>query len=336
MLGSGGAESLLLASRGGRSVERDIVGELRAVAKVVYAHGYAAFLPTAVSLPIPSLRLWLRAVAVARAEQSTARAKGGAVREAIILGAHAEGPALAFARKGAHDPTALVSPREVARELDQRHGDWAALRVMTLAPELPGGETLIESLRKRNVIASVGHTGASYEQAIQAWDRGAASTTHLCNGMEPFHHRKPGVVGAALSHAKARVELIADGVHLDIRSAALIAAQLGSRLVLVSDALPAAGLGDRDFRLGLLPVRVRNGRATLADGTLAGSVALLDTSVVNMVAAGLPIESMLTAVTTSPADLLHTPELGRIKAGAAARLITVDPESGRLVRQVPL
>ena len=336
MLGTGGSEALLIASRGGRAIDRDVVAALRAVATTLNAHGYAAFLPTAVSLPIPSLRLWLRAVATARAEQSADRAAGRAKREAIILGAHSEGPALAHARKGAHDPTALLTPGEVAAELEKNQQDWAALRVMTLAPELRGGDVLIDALIRRKVVASIGHTGATFEQATAAWDRGSASTTHLCNGMEPFHHRTPGVVGSALTHPKAHVELIGDGVHVDARSAAVLAAQLGTRMMLISDALPPAGLGDRDFRLGSLPVRVRDGRATLVDGTLAGSVTLLDTSVATMVAAGLSLGAMLVAATKSPADLLRTPELGRIAVGAAARLITVDPHSGAFIGRVQL
>jgi N-acetylglucosamine-6-phosphate deacetylase len=229
-----------------------------------------------------------------------------------------------------------VTPGEVAAELEKDQEDWAALRVMTLAPELRGGDVLIDALIRRKVVASIGHTGATFEQATAAWDRGAASTTHLCNGMEPFHHRTPGVVGAALTHPKAHVELIGDGVHVDARSAAVLAAQLGTRMMLISDALPPAGLGDRDFRLGSLPVRVRDGRATLVDGTLAGSVTLLDTSVATMVAAGLSLGAMLVAATKSPADLLRTPELGRIAVGAAARLITVDPHSGAFIGRVQL
>jgi N-acetylglucosamine-6-phosphate deacetylase len=334
VLGTGGSEALMIAARGGRATARDVVDALRVVAATLSGHGYAAFLPTAVSLPIPSLRLWLRAVATARVEQSADRAAGRALREAIILGAHSEGPALAHARKGAHDPTALVTPGEVAAELEKGQEDWAALRVMTLAPELRGGDVLIDALIRRKVVASIGHTAATFEQATAAWDRGATSTTHLCNGMEPFHHRTPGVVGAALAHSKARVELIGDGVHVDTRSAAILAAPLGARMMLVSDALPPAGLGDRDFRLGSLPVRVRAGRATLSDGTLAGAVTLLDTSVTKLVAAGIPLEAVLVAATKSPADLLRTPELGRIAVGASARLITVDPHSGALIGRV--
>ena len=334
VLGTGGSEALMIAARGGRATARDVVDALRAVAATLSGHGYAAFLPTAVSLPIPSLRLWLRAVATARVEQSADRAAGRALREAIILGAHSEGPALAHARKGAHDPTALVTPGEVAAELEKGQEDWAALRVMTLAPELRGGDVLIDALIRRKVVASIGHTAATFEQATVAWNRGATSTTHLCNGMEPFHHRTPGVVGAALAHSKARVELIGDGVHVDARSAAILAAPLGARMMLVSDALPPAGLGDRDFRLGSLPVRVRAGRATLSDGTLAGAVTLLDTSVTKLVAAGIPLEAVLVAATKSPADLLRAPELGRIAVGASARLITVDPHSGALIGRV--
>ncbi|MFM8176324.1 MAG: hypothetical protein ACKN9G_01185, partial [Candidatus Limnocylindrus sp.] len=138
-----------------KSPEREIVAALRALAVETARHGYAAITPAAVSLPVESLRLWVRAVSVARAEQGQDIQRGRARNEAIILGANSEGPAISHARKGAHDPTVLINPAELLRALDDRPGDWSALRIVTVAPELKGGEELIRALAKRKIVASI-------------------------------------------------------------------------------------------------------------------------------------------------------------------------------------
>jgi N-acetylglucosamine-6-phosphate deacetylase len=149
--------------------------------------------------------------------------------------------------------------------------------------------------------------------------------------MDPFHHRTPGLVGAALAHRSARAEMICDGVHVSLRVVKLFAEILGSRLIVVSDACPAAGMGDGDFMLGSMPARVRGAEVTLRDGTLAGAVSLIDVGVANLIGAGIPLAAAVTAGTKTPADLLRTPELGRIAVGAAARLSAVDPTTGALL-----
>ena len=334
VLGPGGAEALLLATRGGKNPERDIVASLRALAATGAQHGYAALVPATVSLPIPSLRAWVRAVAVAREEQRADALRGRARGEALILGAHTEGPAISAARKGAHDPSVLIDGTALVAALLERPADWNALRIVTLAPELRGADVLIDHLVKRRIVASLGHSAATYEQAEAGWLRGARSTTHLCNGMDPFHHRTPGMVGAALAHRTAYTEMICDGVHVDLRVARMFAEILGDRLVAVSDACPAAGLGDGEFMLGSMRARVRGAHATLADGTLVGSVSLLDRAVQNLVAAGLPLAVAAHAATRAPAALLRTREIGQIAPGAAARLVAVDPESGALLERI--
>jgi N-acetylglucosamine-6-phosphate deacetylase len=149
--------------------------------------------------------------------------------------------------------------------------------------------------------------------------------------MDPFHHRTPGLVGAALAHRSARAEMICDGVHVNLRVVKLFAEILGNRLIVVSDACPAAGMGDGDFMLGSMPARVRGAEVTLRDGTLAGAVSLIDVGVANLIGAGIPLAAAVTAGTKTPADLLRTPELGRIAVGAAARLSAIDPDSGKLL-----
>ena len=334
VLGPGGAEALLVASRGGKSPERDIVASLRALAATAAQHGLAAIVPATVSLPLPSLRAWVRAVAVARAEQHADALRGRARGEALILGAHTEGPAISAARKGAHDPSVLIDGSALLTALLERPEDWSALRIVTLAPELRGADALIDHLVKRRIIASIGHSAATYEQAVAAWERGARGTTHLCNGMDPFHHRTPGMVGAALMSEKPFVEMICDGVHVDLRVVRMFASILGSRLVAVSDACPVAGLGDGEFMLGSMRARVRGAHATLADGTLVGAVSLVDQGVANLVAAGVPIAAAANAATRAPAALLRTREIGDIAPGAAARFVAVDPTSGALLERI--
>jgi len=330
VLGPGGAQALLMATRGMKSPERDIVASLRALATETAKHGYSAILPAAVSLPVESLRLWVRAVGVARAEQNEALQRGRARDEAIILGANSEGPAISHARKGAHDPAILISGTEMLRALEDRPSDWSPLRLITVAPELKGGEELIRALAKRKIVASVGHSTATFEQANAAWAAGATSTTHLCNGMDPFHHRTPGLVGAALAHRSARVELICDGVHVEANVVKILADLLGSRLMVVSDACPVAGLGDGDFMLGSMPARVKGAHATLRDGTLVGAVSLVDVGVQNLIKFGVALPTAVAAASRTPADLLRTPELGRIAVGSAARLSTINLETGAL------
>ena len=330
VLGPGGAQALLMASRGMKSPERDIVASLRALAVETAKHGYAAILPAAVSLPVESLRLWVRAVGAARAEQREALLRGRARDEAIILGANSEGPAISHARKGAHDPMVLISGAEMLRAMEDRPSDWSPLRLVTVAPELKGGEDLIRALAKRKIVASIGHSTATFEQANAAWAAGATSTTHLCNGMDPFHHRTPGLVGAALAHQRARVELICDGVHVEANVVKILADVLGNRLMVVSDACPVAGLGDGDFKLGSMPARVKGAHATLRDGTLVGAVSLVDVGVQNLITFGVALPAAVTAASKTPADLLRTPELGRIAVGSAARLSVINPVSGAL------
>lgn len=336
VFGPGGAQALLMAARGMKSPERDIVAALRSLALETAKHGYAAILPAAVSLPLESLRLWVRAVGVARAEQRDDLQRGHSRDEAIILGANSEGPAISHARKGAHDPMVLINGVELSRALDDRPSEWAPLRLVTVAPELKGGEELIRALVKRKIVVSVGHSAATFEQANAAWEAGATSTTHLCNGMDPFHHRTPGIVGAALAHRSARVELICDGVHVEANVVKILADVLGSRLMVVSDACPVAGLGDGDFMLGSMPARVKGAHATLRDGTLVGAVSLVDVGVKNLVSFGVALAAAVSAASKTPADLMRTPELGRIAVGAAARLSVIDPVSGAFHSRIRL
>jgi N-acetylglucosamine-6-phosphate deacetylase len=302
---------------------------IREVARFLGARGITAFLPTAVSAPLADLARFAQQVADAREAQAEAPV-GSRWPEAEILGAHLEGPCLAESHRGVHDPTALVPPTELLAAWGAAPDRWNEVQVVTLAPEQPGGMELVRMLAARGRIASVGHTAATFEQAWAAYEAGARSTTHLFNRMTPLQHRAPGTVTAALTHLAPAVELIADGVHVLPAVWPIVWRSAGDRLMLVSDGLAAAGLGDGGLMLGSMPVEVRGGRATLADGTLAGSTTLLDGALRNVLAAGLDLAAASRAVSGRAADLLGASRKGRIESGVDADLLLIE-EDGTIV-----
>lgn len=208
---------------------------------------------------------------------------------------------------------------------------WRAVRLVTLAPELPGGLELVRRLVGAGVSVSVGHTDASAEVASAAYAAGARSTTHLFNGMPPLYHRAPGPVGAALAQAPF-IEAIADGVHIDSRLLAPIARAIGAdRLVFVTDALPLAGSRLRRVPIPGSVAVVRKGVAVLPDGGIAGGRLLLDGVVNSAVRAGIPLSDALRAASENPARLLGLMDRGVVRVGAPADLVVVSLK-GRLRR----
>ena len=252
-----------------------------------------------------------------------------------IAGIHLEGPFLAAARCGAQDPRWLRSPDpDFAGELIS--AGRGHLRTMTYAPELPGSDELVDLLAAHSVVPSVGHTAAAADAAGASLALAAAglagrvpTVTHLFNGMDPIHHRSPGAVTAALRAARAGtavVELIADNIHLDPIVVAAMFELLGAEnIVLVTDAMAAAGLADGSYRLGPAEVRVRGGVARLPSGSLAGGTASMLDLVRNAVAAGVPLEFALHSATEVPARVLgRTGQIGTLAAGAAADVLLLD------------
>ncbi len=299
-------------------------GALDGMARHLLRHGVTSFLPTAVSAPIPALTAF---AATVRAWLPTAPADG-----ADPLGFNLEGPFLALVRRGAHDPAALRAPADVP------DGDLEplvdGLRLMTIAPELPGALELIGRLVRRGVVASLGHSESDLSQARAGFSAGATSTTHLFNAMSGVDHRRPGLAVAALAEDAAHVELIADGEHVHPSLWPIITrTKPAGRVVLVSDALALAGLGDGRTTLGGLEVEVVDQRATLlGTATLAGSVIALDAAVRNLVAAGLPLPFAVAAASRNPLGLLGITDRGRIDVGQRADLVELDGELG--VRRV--
>jgi N-acetylglucosamine-6-phosphate deacetylase len=297
----------------------DAMGDIHALdgmARALLRRGVTSFLPTAVTAPLDRLvefadrvREWTRAAPEDGAEP---------------LGFNLEGPFLAEARRGAHDPDLLLAPGEAATATLERLVQ--GLRLLTVAPELPGALELIAWLRGRGVAISVGHSGATVEQARAAYAAGATSTTHLFNAMSGIDHRAPGVALAALMDDSVWVELIADRIHVVPDVWALITRlKPVDRVLLVSDAVALAGTGDGRGRIGSLEVEVVGDRVTLAGSdTLAGSVIALDTAVRNLVASGVGLPAAVADASRNPLALLGITDRGRLAVGQRADLVELD------------
>jgi N-acetylglucosamine-6-phosphate deacetylase len=259
----------------------------------------------------------------------------GAHPDGHVVGAHLEGPFLSPTdRRGAHN-LAHLQPAEdhrVRRLIDAGDG---CLRMVTLAPELAGAMDAIAALAREGVIVAVGHTDATYAQATAAFAAGATVATHLFNGMRPIHHREPGPVLAALN-AGAYCEIIADGVHVDHAVLQMMAQRYPDRLVLITDAIRAAGLPDGSFPLAGRTIVVCDGQARLAEtGGLAGSTLTMAEALRRAVLeAGVPIEVAAAAAAANPAKLLGIAgRCGSVEPGHDADLVVLgdDLRVGRVM-----
>jgi N-acetylglucosamine-6-phosphate deacetylase len=288
-------------------------GALDGMARALLRRGVTSFLPTAVTAPLPSLATFAGEV---RAWTPTAPSDG-----AEPLGYNLEGPFLAAARKGAHDSEQFLAPAALADGAID--GLLDGLRVITIAPELPGALDLIERLAGSGVVVSLGHSAATFDEARRGYAAGARSTTHLFNAMSGLEHRGPGLALAALLDDAVAVELIADGFHVDEGMWPLVArVKPPRRLLLVSDALAMAGTSAGRGRIGGLAVEVDGERAVLAGtSTLAGSVIGLDTAVRNLAVALAALGLAVAAASSNPLDLLGITDRGRLAAGQRADLV---------------
>lgn len=260
---------------------------------------------------------------------SVVAALATAAEAGLIAGIHMEGPFLEHSCRGAHDPALLLTPDAgLAREFVA--AARGHLRVMTLAAELPGADEVASVLTEAGVVVALGHTAASASQARAFLSGPGSLVTHLFNGMPPAHHRDPGPVLGSLGAAgvgDACVELIADGVHLDDETVRAVMSMVPGSVVLVTDAMAAAGMADGDYQLGPLSVEVRSGVARVADGTGNGSIAggtsrLMD-QVRRHAAAGIDLAMLMKAASLRPASVVGL-DAGRLEPGARADLVLTD------------
>ena len=320
---------------GGTSFTEGTAEDARRAAEFHRRNGTTTMLASLVTAPLADL-------------EARAAMLAGLAREGVIAGLHLEGPFLAAARCGAQDPRHMIAPDAAAFDrLLARAAGW--LRVITLAPELPGATDLITAAAQAGVIAAVGHTDATADVTAAAVDAGASHATHLFNGMRPLHHREPGPVGALLDRDEVSCEVIADGVHLHDTAIRLVARAAGpARLVLITDAMAAAGMPDGRYQLGSMRVDVAGGVARLAadagsggeagsgadagrrvSGAIAGSTATMASVVRHAVAAGLPVTDVAAAASTNPARVLGLAgRTGALCPGLDADLVVCDEAFG--------
>jgi N-acetylglucosamine-6-phosphate deacetylase len=237
-----------------------------------------------------------------------------------VLGAHLEGPFLAPERLGTHP---RLSRRDPDVELLARLLEAGSVRLVTLAPELPGAAALIDLLHSRGVTVSCGHTDADAGEANAAFDLGVRTVTHLFNAMRPFTHRDPGIAGVALWRDDVIIQVILDGIHLAPDTAKLVWNVGRGRVALVTDSMAGAGNGDGSYSLGGLEVEIRDGVARGPDGVLAGSSLTMIEAVRNLHSLGVPLADALDAATAVPSRIIGHPAEGLV-AGAPADVVVLD------------
>ena len=287
------------------------------VAAQLPQYGVTSFLPTIITAPLETIR---------HAQSTLAQGPPPGWAGAMPLGLHLEGPFLNPQKKGAHSSAYLREPSLAAVE------GWSAacgVKLVTLAPELPGALAVAAALVERGVAVSAGHSTATIAQARAGFEAGINYGTHLFNAMPPLHHREPGLAGALLAHPTAKIGLISDGVHVHPDLVKLIWQLAGpERLTLVTDAMAALGMGPGHYQLGDYAVTVDETSARLADGTLAGSILSADVALRNLIAfTGCSLPEALLALTRAPAALLGlSDQKGILAAGGDADLVLLSAD----------
>ncbi|MEV6151302.1 N-acetylglucosamine-6-phosphate deacetylase [Nonomuraea sp. NPDC052129] len=249
--------------------------------------------------------------------------------DGLLAGIHFEGPYISRARCGAHNPGLLrePSPREFGELLKAGRGH---VRMLTIAPELPGALETIRMAAAEGVLAALGHSDATYEQTLAGIEAGATVATHLYNALPPLGHRAPGPIAALLEDERVTIELINDGVHVHPAMLRLAYEVAGpARTALITDAMAAAGMGDGTYVLGSMDVIVTDGVARLAEGdSIAGSTLTMDVAFRRAVQeVGLTLSEAVQLTSLTPARVLGVADrAGSIAVGKAADLVVLSDE----------
>lgn len=286
-----------------------------AMAEFLLTKGVTSFCPTTMTVDREEIEAALLA-AKACVDQPGPGAR--------VVGVNMEGPFIATARKGAQKEEAILPPDpELFRHFQELSG--GIVRLVDIAPEQPGGLAFIREVKDLCAV-SIAHTTANYDQAKESFDAGIAHATHLFNAMSGLHHRDPGVVGAVFDDSRVYAELICDGFHIHPAALRTAFQVLGDRALVISDSMRANGMPEGEpFDLGGQMVTVREGKATLADGTIAGSVSNLHQEVKNLVRFGIPLEQAVKAASLIPARSIGLEEeIGSIAPGKRADLVVLD------------
>lgn len=291
---------------------------IETMSKFLLQHGVTSFCPTTMTTGKEVIE---RALLAAKDVMDHPVEDG-----ARVVGVNMEGPFIAKERKGAQKEEDILSPDwELFRYFYDLSG--GIVRLVDVATEQPGGYEFVEKAKELCTV-SIAHTTADYDQAKMAFDKGVTHATHLFNAMNGLHHRRPGVVGAVFDDDRVRGELICDGFHIHpavLRTAFRV---LGDRAVIVSDSMRANGMAEgEEFDLGGQMVTVRGGKATLADGTIAGSVTNLHQEIKNLVSFGIPMPQAVKSATLIPARAIGLDgEIGSIAPGKRADLVVLDKD----------
>lgn len=281
-----------------------------AIARAHARHGTTLLLGTTMTAHLPEIERALQGLAHAIAHKAPDGAR--------VLGVHLEGPFISSHRLGAQPPLTQTATLVAVQQLHA----IAPIRVLTLAPEVPGHLELIPALKQLGIRVQLGHTNGRYEDGVAALQAGASGFTHLFNGMTGLEHRAPGMAGAALAHAEY-AELIPDLEH--VAPGALRAALRAiPRAYAITDATAATGMPDGEYALGSQRVYKCAGCVRLASGSLAGSALTMDQALRNLVSLGEDLALAAQRCATFPADYLGLPDRGRIAPGAWADLVVLD------------
>jgi N-acetylglucosamine-6-phosphate deacetylase len=302
---------------GGYSLQTTDSEEIRAYARWVPKTGVTSFLMVIVGVPdsIPEQQL-----------RTAIEVLDGQVRGAEPLGIHLEGPYISVAKRGAHLQSWLRMPDESETEqlLSLTDGH---LRLMTLAPELPGASAMIRRLVDAGITVSMGHTNATYEQSLEAIKLGVTHATHCFNAMRPLLHRAPGPLAAIAQREEVRGELIADGVHVHPGAMNALIKMLGpERIIVITDALAAAGSEESTFDFAGQPAKVIRGAARLSDGTITGSVLTMDQALRNVLhMTEVSLQQAVGMLTLNPARAAQISDRkGRLQIGYDADVLIFD------------
>jgi N-acetylglucosamine-6-phosphate deacetylase len=310
----------------GLDVMRAAPGELPHLDKFLAGHGVTGYFPTTVAAPLDQTCAALERLADAIETAQTHRARNGDAVQARPLGIHLEGPFLSHKRRGVHPPEYLVEP---TLEIFERF--WQAarghVRMMTIAPELPGALEVIAEAARRKVCVSIGHSDAVMGEARAGVHAGARHATHTFNAMRPLDHRDPGIVGEVLTDRQLTADIIADGIHVAPEVVQIFLRAVGlERSVLITDAMAAAGMPDGTYQLGPIQVEVKNGKCT-NNGTLAGSTLTMDRAVRNITKfAGWSLQQSVRAATLNATCSVGLTQHGQLSPGAEANIIVLSPD----------
>ncbi|HTR47310.1 MAG TPA: N-acetylglucosamine-6-phosphate deacetylase [Verrucomicrobiae bacterium] len=323
-----GFVDLHIHGAGGHDVMEGSARALDRVTSTVARHGTTSIVATTVTASVEDTCHSLEGIArYIHAHESVDEAAETSKPAAEILGMHLEGPFISKARRGVHPPDAIARPSVEILDKFVKAAD-GMVRILTIAPELPGAMQLIAHAVAAKIVVALGHTDADYEQTRAAIEAGARHSVHFFNAMRPFSHRDPGIIGAILTDPDVTAEVIADLVHV---SGPAIQVLIGTKgfdsVLLASDGIAATGMQDGNYRLGNFEVTVKDGVARNSEGKLAGSTLTLDRAIRNVVGLGVPLTDAVRMATVLPARRLGLAgKKGIIAAGADADLVALTPD----------